>query len=258
MRTVLFKLIATGTLLVATQGCSEAGPAAPTVPARAAAARTAGAAAPSASAPSGPSTAPAPGSGPAAMPTATSPATATAANTATANPPAAVDAGSPSAMADAGASPLPGSVEQQVMVLVEMSKNQTVIDSSVIMPLYEKLQPVTVDFMVSVWHGSVFSGSPNGWWGKNMSDPTDVQPMLFSNADGSVYANESYGRASLTMGVWNGLSSTVALVYKSLPITDYFRKVTDQTVIGLTPPSFFFQLTRDNTTKVQGAVGPTK
>jgi hypothetical protein len=51
------------------------------------------------------------------------------------------------------------------------------------------------------------------------------------------------------------LAPAVMLVYNDKPIRDYFRRVTDETVIGLTPAEitgteFFFQLTRDRTTQV--------
>jgi hypothetical protein len=59
-----------------------------------------------------------------------------------------------------------------------------------------------------------------------MKDPKDGQPMIYQREDGSVYPNESYGRAALSIVAWNGLSPSVLLKYKPLGITDYFRRVT--------------------------------
>jgi Domain of unknown function (DUF4334)/GXWXG protein len=179
----------------------------------------------------------------------------------------AVDPGPPEvATTDSGVVPSrpPNDVEQQVLALIEKGKREPVPDA-VLLPLYEQLEPVTVEFMKSVWHGSLFNGTPQGgagWWGKDMRDPSDVKPMLYQRDDGSVYVNEIYGRAALSTASYGGLSPTVLLKYKAAPIQDYFRRVTADVVLGLTPASesetpdgsdFFFQLTRDNTTVVEAS-----
>jgi len=156
----------------------------------------------------------------------------------------------------AKASRPPNAVEEQVLQLIEQSK-QGAIDSAVLMPLYKQLEPVSLEFMLGTWHGSLFNGqSGDGWWGKNMISAEHVQPLLFQRPDGSVYSNEVWGLAHLKLGVFDGLSETAMLVYNDKPLYDYFRRVTDETVIGLTPAAaagtdFFFQLTRDHVVKVQ-------
>jgi GXWXG protein/Domain of unknown function (DUF4334) len=162
------------------------------------------------------------------------------------------------------ASRQPSDVEQQVLALIEKGKREPVPDA-VLLPLYEQLEPVSVEFMKSVWHGSLFNGTPQGgpgWWGKDMRDPADVKPLLYQREDGTVYVNEMYGRAALSVASYGNLSPTVLLKYKTAPTQDYFRRVTDDVVLGLTPASesetpdgsdFFFQLTRDDTTVIEAA-----
>lgn len=150
----------------------------------------------------------------------------------------------------------PNAAARELLGLIEEGKRGVAIDSARLMQLYRQLEPVSVDFMLGTWHGSLFNGqSGDGWWGKNMISAQHVQPLLFQRADGSVYSNEVWGLAHLTSGVFEDLSETAMLVYNDKPIYDYFRRVTDQTVIGLTPAAaakvdFFFQLTRDHEVQV--------
>ena len=151
----------------------------------------------------------------------------------------------------------PNSVEREVLELIEEGKRGVKIDSARLMKLYRQLEPVSIDFMLSTWHGSLFNGqSGDGWYGKNMISKGHVQPLLFKRPDGSVYSNEVWGLAHLKPGTYEDLSETTMLVYNDKPLYDYFRRVTDETVIGLTPAvvakeDFFFQLTRDHVVKIQ-------
>jgi hypothetical protein len=150
----------------------------------------------------------------------------------------------------------PNQVELQLLDLVEQSKRCVAIDSELLMSLYRQLEPVSLEFMIGTWHGSLFNGqSGDGWWGKNMISPELVQPLLFQREDGSVYSNEVWGLAHLELATFDTLSETGMLKYNDKPLYDYFRKLTDETMIGLTPAAaagvdFFFQLTRDHVTKI--------
>ena len=152
----------------------------------------------------------------------------------------------------------PNAVERELLALIEKGKRLEVVDSALILPLYRQLEAVSIEFMIGNWHGSLFNGqSGDGWWGKNMISADLVQPLLFQREDGSVYSNEVWGLAHLEMATFDDLSPTAMLKYNDKPLYDYFRRVTDDTVIGLTPAAavggeadFFFQLTRDRVTKV--------
>ncbi|MET0387958.1 MAG: GXWXG domain-containing protein, partial [Polyangiales bacterium] len=95
--------------------------------------------------------------------------------------------------------------ERQVLDLILESQHGA-IDSARILPLYAQLEPVSIDFMLGTWHGSLFNGqSGDGWWGKNMISADHVQPLLFQRPDGSVFSNEVWGLAKLTEGECYGL-----------------------------------------------------
>jgi GXWXG protein/Domain of unknown function (DUF4334) len=152
----------------------------------------------------------------------------------------------------------PNGVELELLALIEKSKRCEAVDSALIMGLYRQLEPISIKFLLGTWHGSLFNGqSGDGWWGKNMITPELVQPLLFQRENGEVYSNEVWGLAHLELGSFDTLSPTAMLKYNDKPLYDYFRRVTDETIIGLTPAAlvggeadFFFQLTRDHTTKV--------
>jgi hypothetical protein len=150
----------------------------------------------------------------------------------------------------------PNAVELELLDLVEQSKRCVAIDSERLMKLYRELEPISIDFIIGTWHGSLFNGqSGDGWWGKNMISAELVQPLLFQREDGSVYSNEVWGLAHLELATFDTLSETVMLKYNDKPLYDYFRKLNEETIIGLTPAAaagtdFFFQLTRDHVTRV--------
>lgn len=152
----------------------------------------------------------------------------------------------------------PNGVEIELLALIEKSKRCEAVDSALLMQLYRQLEPVSIAFMIGTWHGSLFNGqSGDGWWGKNMITAELVQPLLFQREDGQVYSNEVWGMAHLELGAFDTLSPTAMLKYNDNPLYDFFRRVTDETVIGLTPAAvtngggdFFFQLTRDHVTQV--------
>ena len=152
----------------------------------------------------------------------------------------------------------PNGVELELLALIEKGKRCEPVDSALIMGLYRQLEPVSIQFMIGCWHGSLFNGqSGDGWWGKNMISAGHVQPLLFQRPNGEVFSNEAWGLAHLELGSFDTLSPTAMLKYNDKPLHDFFRRVTDETVIGLTPAAlvggeadFFFQLTRDHNTKV--------
>ena len=152
----------------------------------------------------------------------------------------------------------PNGVELELLALIEKGKRCEAVDSALIMGLYRQLEPVSIKFMIGTWHGSLFNGqSGDGWWGKNMISQELVQPLLFLREDGQVFSNEAWGLAHLELGSFDTLSPTAMLKYNDKPLHDFFRRVTDETVIGLTPAAlvggeadFFFQLTRDHNTQV--------
>lgn len=122
-----------------------------------------------------------------------------------------------------------------------------------LLPLFDQLEPVSAEFMLGTWHGGKFDGGtepdPIKWYGKRFVSRTHVEPLLCYAADGSIYSYDKLGVAQLREVAFNGKVSA-SLIYDQHPIMDYFRKVTNDIVLGLgdvkgKPTDFFFHLTRN-------------
>nr|WP_026303163.1 DUF4334 domain-containing protein [Jongsikchunia kroppenstedtii] len=155
--------------------------------------------------------------------------------------------------------------------------------------LFDSLPPVAVDEVAGRWHGGeVPTGHPmdglltmSGWYGKQFDDADHVHPLLFGTPPklfavnprlapmgllarqggrlprfdpgplrgGLRAARTRHHRARLRMIEHRGKTSA-AMVYDDLPIIDHFRKVDNDTLLGvmdlrgMTEP-YFFTLRRD-------------
>lgn len=127
--------------------------------------------------------------------------------------------------------------------------------SEVLMPLFEQLEGASESLMLGTWHGGKFDGGqspdPVNWYGKRFVSRSEVEPMLCRRGDGTLYAWDKWGQAQLREMVFAG-KVQAALIYDTMPMMDYFRRVTDDLVLGLAdikgqPLNFFFWLGRDET-----------
>ena len=143
-----------------------------------------------------------------------------------------------------------GEVQQQWM---DMIASGEAYSAETLMPLCTQLEPVDTEFMLGTWKGGKFDGGsepdPINWYGKRFTSTTDVEPLLVTNAEGEVATYDKLGGAQMRHIEFDGTVSA-ALIYDSQPIMDYFRRVSDDVVIGLgdikgKPTDFFFHLTRD-------------
>lgn len=137
--------------------------------------------------------------------------------------------------------------------LLEIIQNGEGCPAETLMPLFEQLEPASANFMIGQWHGGKFDGGkepdPINWYGKRFESPTHVEPLLCRKEDGTVYAWEEWGAAQLREVVF-GSKVQACLIYDKMPMMDYFRKVSEEIVIGLgdikgRPTDFFFWLKRD-------------
>jgi hypothetical protein len=154
--------------------------------------------------------------------------------------------------------------------------------------LFDSLEPVDVDFMIGRWQGEGFhTGHPMDglletyhWYGKRFESPEDVHPLVFSTSGGGVASvnpaslglidripmprsavagflfqvamplfTTSKSRARLRMTTYRGKSSAT-MIYDQLPINDVFRKIDQNTALGLmdlkgVKQPFFFILRRE-------------
>ncbi len=159
--------------------------------------------------------------------------------------------------------------------------------------LFDELEGVTLDFIVGRWKGSGFNTHHRmdglletvGWYGKEFVSPDCVHPLLFSDGNKiykvdpnptvfhlgfsidlpqkeslkplysamSKLLRTKESKARVRMMEYRGkLSATMS--YDYLPINDVFRKVDDNTLLGLMDfkgmeRPFFFLLTRDMLTR---------
>lgn len=155
--------------------------------------------------------------------------------------------------------------------------------------LFDALEPVNLDFMLGRWQGSGLHTShpmdglleASNWYGKEFIDSENVHPLLFLNGQGKVIKVAPNPIAmnwllkfpiikndflKPLLGLTNSLLKTetsqarlrmmeyrekvsATMIYDYLPINDSFRKVDDDTVLGimdfksLSKP-FFFVLKR--------------
>lgn len=143
-----------------------------------------------------------------------------------------------------------GSAAAQLLQMIASGK---AYPASELMPLYEQLEPVSIEFMLGTWRGGKFDGGsepdPINWYGKRFDSATHAEPLLVRAADGSVQAYTALGAAQMREVKYAG-KVTATLIYDKQPIMDYFRKVNDDVVIGLgdikgKPTDFFFHLSRE-------------
>lgn len=162
-------------------------------------------------------------------------------------------------------------------------------DLDTLYTIFDQLPAVAEDFMIGTWTGAeIPTDSPlqgllpaSGWYGKRFDSSEAVFPLLFKNKRGVIYAGNpgrilfsnklfSLNRkivelvfplmhpfiktqksfARLRQIAHRGVSTT-AMIYDQLAIIDVFRKIDDNTVMGLMdfkdeqgPSSEFFVLYR--------------
>lgn len=158
--------------------------------------------------------------------------------------------------------------------------------------LFDELEPVNLDFMIGIWQGSgLHTNHPmdglleaSNWYGKEFIDPENVHPLLFSGSNNQIFkvapqpivmnmglrfpllksealqpllrqltslfkTEKSQARVRMTE-YRQKVSAT--MIYDKLPINDIFRRIDDNTLLGLmdfkgVEQPFFFILTRNLT-----------
>ena len=129
--------------------------------------------------------------------------------------------------------------------------------------IWAALPTVTVEEIQGQWKGGELpSGHPMdgqlgqvGWHGKWFREWYDVAPMVCRDADGSLYSNKEIGKgeASLWMVGFRG-EVTASMVYDGQPVIDHFKRVDENTLMGIMNGKtslvrdrhFYFYLQRDD------------
>lgn len=155
--------------------------------------------------------------------------------------------------------------------------------------LFDSLAPVDIDFMLGRWVGSGFDThhpmdgllETFGWYGKAFVNADEVHPLLFRLGDNVISISPRFMPMNLMWklhvprsGLLNALSlpfklalqtdkararlrmlehrgkTSATMIYDDLPIHDVFRKLDNETVLGVMdlkamPQPFFFVLRRE-------------
>jgi len=109
--------------------------------------------------------------------------------------------------------------------------------------LWADLVPVAVDEVLGRWRGGDFATghvvstvlTKVRWHGKWLDGPLDVTPIVCRDADGRLGPNEKAaggGGASLWPVEFRG-EVTATMVYDRLPVLDHFKRVDDDTLMGV-------------------------
>lgn len=119
--------------------------------------------------------------------------------------------------------------------------------------LFDALPPVSEEFLIGEWNGSVFNTGHEGetqlvsmnWIGKTFRGRNDVDPIVSRGPDGARVANPVMGTASIRSVEYRGVV-TATMCYDKHPIFDHFRLVNAQALLGVmdrkgaTMPLYFY------------------
>jgi hypothetical protein len=104
------------------------------------------------------------------------------------------------------------------------------------------LPTASIDELIGEWKGGAFDTghavsrllAKANWFGKTMTSATDVLPIVCLDEHGEKFNNEklSKGAASLWMEEFRG-EVTATMVYDGQAIHDHFKKVDDDTMMGI-------------------------
>jgi hypothetical protein len=125
----------------------------------------------------------------------------------------------------------------------EQLKNSTsILNTRDLDIFYDTLEPITIEKILGEWRGGQLkTGHPivaalEGirWYGKTFVSQLDVKPLICVDPDGNFFSDtESMnGEASIWPIDFRGKVST-SLVYDGVPTLAHFRKVDDNTLIGI-------------------------
>lgn len=117
------------------------------------------------------------------------------------------------------------------------------IDPRELDALWKRLEPAGIDDLVGYrWRGFSFDTGHRThsllgrarWYGKSFVSPLEVQPLVCYDENGELFSDKQTGRgeASLWEVGFRG-EVTATMVYDGMAVFDHFKKVDDDTVIGV-------------------------
>lgn len=116
------------------------------------------------------------------------------------------------------------------------------IDPDELDAVWADLEVVEASAILGSWRGFAFpTGHPvervlakSRWHGKRFTTPADATPLVCRADDGSLYSDTTAGKgeASLWHVEFRG-EVTATMVYDGMPVLDHFKRVDDNTLMGI-------------------------
>jgi uncharacterized protein DUF4334/GXWXG protein len=108
--------------------------------------------------------------------------------------------------------------------------------------IWAALDPIRAEEILGAWRGSEFdTGHPlngqlakAGWHGKTFVSVSDAKPLICRGPDGELYSNTELGKGEASL--WNVEfrgEVTATMVYDGRPVLDHFKRVDDDTLMGI-------------------------
>ncbi|MFT3660797.1 MAG: DUF4334 domain-containing protein [Gordonia sp. (in: high G+C Gram-positive bacteria)] len=153
--------------------------------------------------------------------------------------------------------------DRAIASFFERVASQRISEPADLDDIWAGLSTVGVDEVLGRWRGGELpSGHPlDGrlalvrWHGKRFDSRYDVAPMVCRNDDGELYSNTEIGKgeASLWPVEFRG-EVTASMVYDGQPVIDHFKRVDENTLMGIMNGKsrlvrdrhFYFYLQREN------------
>ena len=133
-------------------------------------------------------------------------------------------------------------IEQARTAFTELRGSEDRVAAAELDEIWAALATVRPEEILGAWHGDDFdTGHPAGgmlqklrWHGKTFNSLSDAEPMVCRDEDGELFSNLEAGKgaASLWMVEFRG-ESTATMVYDGQPILDHFKRVDDDTLMGI-------------------------
>jgi hypothetical protein len=123
----------------------------------------------------------------------------------------------------------------------ELRNQRRLINTEELDEVFNALEPVACESILGKWKGGDFNTGHKGstqlremkWYGKTFNSFKDAKPLICYNERGELYSNQELGgEASLWMIEFRGKVSAT-MVYDSIPVFDHFRKVNENTLMGI-------------------------
>ena len=124
----------------------------------------------------------------------------------------------------------------------EHYKNQQFIENdSRLLELFDQLDPVSCDEIYSRWGGGSFKTSHWAvqtltdlkWYGKWFQTKMNCAPLICFNEEGDLFSNQIFGGEGILWMAEFRDKVSATLSYDSQPIFNHFRRVDENTLMGL-------------------------